>query len=425
MNINEQTENRLGCLRCVTHKPCYHRGMKETTTMQDARPPKRIIAALGATQISAWGSLFYAFSVLGPDILRELGWPPELVFGAFSWGLLVSGLAATPAGALIDRYGGARVMGAGSVLCGAGLVLLSRSHALASYYAAWTLLGIGMSATLYEAAFATINRELRERARAGISTLTLFGGFASTVFWPLTVKLDAALGWRDTYLVYGLLQLAVCLPLHLTLPRRSASHATRAKPGAQTDFRLKDALRLRAFWLLAAAFALNSFVFTGLAVHLIPLLRRLGHPLDSVVFWTAVIGPMQVLGRIGEMRFAGRTAPQRVGRFTFGLLPLALGLLLGIGGWLPAVALFCVLYGLSNGIMTIVRGTVPLQLFGHAHYGAIAGALAGPNLLCQAVAPLAMAVLLDGGMATGSLLAGLLGMSVLSAGFFLAATRKA
>ncbi|MBK4737770.1 MFS transporter [Noviherbaspirillum pedocola] len=392
--------------------------------MQAARSRKRIIASLGATQIMAWGSLFYAFSVLGPEILRELGWRPELVFGAFSWGLLVSGLAATPAGALIDRYGGARVMSAGSLLCGAGLILLSRSYALASYYAAWTLLGIGMSATLYEAAFATINRELRERARAGISTLTLFGGFASTVFWPLTVKLDAALGWRDTYLVYGLLQLVLCLPLHLTLPRRNVSNTAKVKPGAQPDFRLKDALRLRAFWLLAAAFALNSFVFTGLAVHLIPLLRRLGHPLAPVVFWTAVIGPMQVLGRIGEMRFAGRMLPQRVGRFTFALLPLSLGLLLLAGGWLPTVALFCVLYGLSNGIMTIVRGTVPLQLFGHAHYGAIAGALAGPNLLCQAMAPLAIASLLDGGLSPGRLLAGLLVVSMLSMSFFAVATRK-
>jgi predicted MFS family arabinose efflux permease len=286
------------------------------------------------------------------------------------------------------------------------------------------LLGIGMAATLYEAAFATINRELREGARSGISTLTLFGGFASTVFWPLTSKLDAALGWRDTYLVYGLLQLALCLPLHLALPRRPTLPEAAAKPESKTGFRLGDALRLRAFWLLAGAFALNSFIFTGMSVHLIPLLQRLGHPSALVVFLAAAIGPVQVAGRLGEMRIAGRAPPQKVGRLAFAMLSLSLVVLLLLGAWQWAVALFCVLYGLSNGIMTIVRGTVPLQLFGHAHYGAIAGALAGPNLFFQAIAPLVIAALLDGGMEAGRLLLGLLAVSVLSMGCYLAATSK-
>jgi hypothetical protein len=390
--------------------------------MHDARARRRIVAMLGIGQIATWGSLYYAFALLGPEMLREFGWRTELVFGAFSWALLVSGLAAAPAGALIDRHGGRRVMSAGSAVCGTGLMLLSQSHALSSYYAAWTLLGIGMAMTLYEAAFASINREFGERARAGISTLTLFGGFASTVFWPLTLKLNASLGWRDTWFVYGLMQWGLCLPLHLALPRRPSAASSPQKPNARADYRLKDVLRLRAFWLLAAAFAANSFIFTGLSVHLIALLQRLGHALAPMVFLAAFIGPMQVAGRIGEMLFAANTPPQRVGRFCFALLPLALLLLLLLGARQWAVAAFCLFYGLSNGIMTIVRGTVPLTLFGPAHYGAIAGAMAGPNLFCQAVAPLAMAFLLDAGAGTRPLLASLFAVSLLSMASFLAAT---
>jgi predicted MFS family arabinose efflux permease len=386
----------------------------------------RIIALLGITQICGWGSLFYAFTLLGPEIRRELGWRPELVFGAYSWGLLVSGLSAPLAGSLIDRFGGRLAMAAGSLLCGAGLILLSRTHALATYYAAWTMLGIGMALSLYEAAFATINRTMREQARAGISTLTLFGGFASTVFWPLTVKLNAGLGWREVYFLYGLMQLMLCLPLHLLLPAQAPSASVPAKlADAQPDFRLRDVLRLRAFWLLAAAFASNSFIFTGMTAHLIPLLQRLGHPLAFVVFLTALIGPTQVAGRISEMAFARRSAPERVGRFSFALLPLALALLLLLGTRQWALAAFCLLYGVSNGIMTIVRGTVPLSLFGHAHYGAIAGALAGPNLFCQAVAPLAIAFFLNDGLSAEALLASLLALSLLSMVLYRAATLSA
>src|SRR5690606_4914886 len=119
-----------------------------------------------------------------------------------------------------------------------------------------------------------------------------------------------------------------------------------------------------AFWKLAFAFATNAFIFSALSVHLIPILNRLGHPVATVVLFAAIIGPMQVAGRIGEMVFAGRTRPQTVGKVTFATLPAALLALVFFGVHQWAIGLFCVLYGLSNGILTIVRGTIPQALFG-------------------------------------------------------------
>ena len=364
--------------------------------MTIAAPARNTIPILAITQVIAWGTLYYAFAILAADIQRELGWRAETVFGAFSWCLLVGGLVSAPVGMLLDRFGGRFVMGAGSLLCGLGFILLSQAQQMLTYYIAWTLLGVSIAATLYEAAFATINHQYGLSARKAISTLTLFGGFASTAFWPLTLKLNTLIGWRDTYLWYAALQLCICLPLHLML-RASAPRAPYV-PGAasvRSDFTLREALRHPAFWTLAFAFSANSFIFSALSVHLIPILTRFGHPIDTVVFMAALIGPMQVAGRIGEMTVGRRLRPQTVGKITFALLPAALLALLFFGTRQWAMALFCTCYGLSNGILTIVRGTVPQAMFGTRNYGAISGAMAGPSMLSKAAGPLAVAAIIQ------------------------------
>ncbi|WP_194713269.1 MFS transporter [Noviherbaspirillum soli] len=382
------------------------------------------IGSLGFTLIASYGSLLYAFSLLAPEIHRTLGWRMELVFGAFSWGLLVAGLSSTPTGLLIDRFGGRFVMAAGSLICGAGLIGLSQVQALWQYYAAWTVLGVGMALVFYEAAFATINRAWTTDARSGISTVTLIAGFASTVFWPLTLKLNTMLGWRDTYLVYGVLQLVVCFPLHYLLSAPPMRASTPSHPTTSRSYSLREVVREPRFWKLACAFATNSFIFSALAVHLIPLLHKMGHSIATVVFFAAFIGPMQVTGRVGEMVFARRAAPEVVGKLTFAMLPAALAVLLFLGIEQWVVAAFCGLYGLSNGILTIVRGTVPQKLFGRENYGAITGALAGPTLMAQAAGPLVIAALVEAEISSKAVFTTLLTISLASAAFYIAAVRR-
>ena len=388
-----------------------------------------IIAILAISQVLSWGALYYAFSILAPQIQREMGWRAEAVYGAFSLSLLVAGLCATPAGILLDRCGGRFVMAAGSLICGAGFFGLGSAHSLVMYFAATSVLGIGMALVLYEAAFATINREFGAASRAGISTLTLFGGLASTVFWPVTLKLNAQLGWRDTYLAYGLVQLAVCLPLHLLLPgtlkaRPTGVAAVATSPGA-ADFTLREALNDATFWKLAFAFSANSFTFSALSVHLIPLLGSMGHSAATAVTLGALIGPMQVIGRIGELAVARRAQPQAVGLFAFAMLPAALLALACFGMQVPAVGVFCIFYGLGNGILTIVRGTVPQALYGRENYGAISGAMAGPALAAKAAGPLAIAALVQSTPSAGPVLWMLLAFSFASLGFYVSAVRKA
>jgi MFS family permease len=389
--------------------------------------PRKTIGILAFTQVMSWGSLYYAIAILAPEIQKEMGWRAEIVFGAFSWSLLIAGFASTPIGILLDRFGGRVVMGVGSFVCGSGLMMLGLNHSIVIYFIAWTLLGLGMALSLYEAAFATINREFVSNSRQAISTLTLFGGFASTLFWPLTLQLNTMIGWRNTYLLYGAVQLALCMPLHLMLNthRQKTVEATNAKTDSALarSHTLNEALHNPAFWKLALAFSANSFVFTALSVHLIPLLKQMGHAATLAVIMVALIGPMQVAGRLGEMMIARRALPQTVGKFTFSTLPGALLILILFGSQQWAVALYCILYGLSNGIVTIVRGTLPQTLFGRENYGAISGALAAPSLIAKAAGPLIMAVVIQHTTTPLPSLLIFLAFAMISLSFYLAAIK--
>jgi predicted MFS family arabinose efflux permease len=388
--------------------------------------PWKIIRLLAFTQIAAWGSLYYAFAIVAPDIQREFGWRTETVFGAYSWSLLVAGLASTPAGILLDRFGGRMVMGCGSLLAAAGLAVLALSHSIAVYFIGWTLIGAAMAMVLYEAAFATINREFHLQSRKAISVLTLFGGLASTVAWPLTLYLNARFGWRDTFLFYAGVQCLLCAPLHGLLPgsRQVVKRTLLQADITARNFTLREAVQDPTFWKLAFAFATNMFIFSALSAHLIPMLQRFGHSAGTAVLMATLIGPMQVAGRMAEMTVAHRILPQTIGKLTFSFLPMALLALLFYGDRQFAVAGFCILYGVSNGILTIVRGTVPQTLFGRENYGAISGALAGPSLLAKAAGPIVAASFIGFDDSPRSLLTGLLAISAASLLCFLAAIRS-
>lgn len=397
-------------------------------TAPDERRQRATLAILAITQIASWGSLYYSITILGPALAAQFHWSGTLVYGAYSWSLIVSGLAATPAGALLDRLGGRAVMGAGSLAAATGMLLLAGTTALPMYVLAWTVLGLAMAMTLYEAAFATLNREFGAGSRRLISTLTLFGGFASTVFWPLTMRLVELLGWRGTCMAYAAMHVLLCLPLHLCLAGRHRT-AIATQSGAMavtgTDLELRQALRHPAFWKLALAFAVNALIFSALAVHLIPLLHQLGYGATAAVALAALIGPAQVAGRIAERLWFQDAPPQHIGRLAFAALPAGLLAMLLVARQQWAAGLFCLLLGASNGVLTIVRGTVPQLLFGRRHYGAIAGAMAGPSLLARAAGPLLTAVLLGGGAPPLVLLGLFLGLSLLSLTGFVAATLPA
>ena len=348
-----------------------------------------VISALGVVQILTWGSSFYLPAVLAGPVADSTGWPLAWVVGGLSVGLLVAACASPHVGAAIHRQGGRPVLALAALLLAAGLTTLALAPVLPVFLAGWLLLGLGMGCGLYDPAFATLGRLYGASARPAITTLTLWGGFASTVCWPLSAFLVAHVGWRGACLAYAGLHLAVTLPLVLLLiPRAPALPAAECP---QAGIGPLSARERRAFLLFAGVLILGGAIMSLVSVHLLTLLQARGVALASAVSYGALIGPAQVGARIAELSFKGRYHPLWTLTAALGLIALGL-VLLAFG--LPGVGIWLVVYGGGNGIYSIARGTVPLALFGPARYPLVVGRLARPGLVAQALAPPAGAFVL-------------------------------
>ena len=365
-------------------------------------PVTHAVVALGFTQITAWGTTLYALGVLGKPIAADTGWSQSLVFAGLTVALLVSSAASTAVGRWIDQRGGRLVMSAGSVLIAVGLVALAQVTHPYAYLAAWAFLGLAMRMNLYDAAFAALVQVAPSRGRRAISYLTLFGGFASSVFWPIGYELNASLGWRNTLMVFAAINLIVCLPLHwFGLARRDPEPAAPSDgaPAAGTsgpaEPPLEGSARTIGMVLFGLIGASSAVVMGALAVHLVPILEASGLALATAVFLASLKGVAQVAGRVWEIVLGRNLEPLNLGRISVAFMPASfIVLMLGGASFWSAFA-FTMLFGVANGLVTIVRGAVPLALFGPKGYGEVLGILATPYLLLAALSPAAFALIVE------------------------------
>lgn len=365
-------------------------------------PAAKATIGLCLTQIVGWGTTFLMPSVLGRHFERDLGLPTEIVFGGITVMFGVGALFAPRVGRLLDRTGARSVMAIGSVVYALSLAALSFSQGLVSYLLCWAAMGIASTLALNTPASIALAQIAGSRARQAIAILAIIGGFASTVFWPLSEALEVFFGWRGVLLIYAAIHLFICAPVHLlVLPGRplvsaQAGGATVAAPPPSEQTR-------RIFLLLAVAFSCGAFIFTGFIVHAIGVLRGLGHDPASALLLASLIGPAQVAVRVVELLFGHRYAISSSTLFAAAVLPLGLGLAFLAGGNF-VVALLCLqAYGIANGLKAVLRATLPLALFGRAQFGTYLGRLALPQGIVSAAAPPVLAAVMANHGAEGVL----------------------
>lgn len=357
------------------------------------------VNALGITQITAWGTSYYCLGVLAKPIAADTGWTMGTIFLGFSIALVTMGLISTSVGRLIDRIGARAVMSIGTIIVSAGLLGLSQVRDVALYFAAWFVIGVGMRCCLYDAAFAALVQAVPSRGRTAISYLTLYGAYASTVFWVIGHYLNEAYGWRGTLLIFAAINLAVCLPLNwLGLSRRESETETvaaKAPERAQDGPALEGRMRTVGIALFALIMSLNGFVFGVVSLQLVPLLEAAGLAGAAAVWVASLKGHGQFGGRLVEIFFGKNLKAMTVARIAIGILPPALLLLMLARGEFWLLVTFTLLLGASQGVITIVRGAVPLALFGTQGYGAVLGLIATPILLVNAFSPALFAFIVD------------------------------
>ncbi len=347
-----------------------------------------IIIGLGTTQTLAWASSYYLPAILADPIARDLGVSSNWIFAAFSASQVISALLAPRIGRHIDLVGGRPVLSMSNLVLAAGLALLGLTTSVPMLIAAWLLLGIGMSAGLYDAAFAALGRIYGDSARRSITGITLIAGFASTVGWPLSAWGLETIGWRNTCFAWAAAHILMGLPINLImLPAvkgAKAAVAAAVKPHIPID---------RTMIILGFVFAAAWTVTGAMAAHLPRLMEAAGATTTQAVFAGALIGPSQVAARIFEATFLSRYHPLVSTKLACITHPIGAAILGLAGG--GAASVFAIFHGSGNGILTIARGTLPLAIFGPQNYGYRLGIIGAPARMAQAAAPLLFGLLID------------------------------
>jgi MFS family permease len=361
------------------------------------------VAALAVGQIVCWAVLFYTFTAFVLPMQRELGWSAPSLMGAYTTGLAVSAALSFAVGAAIDRGRGRAVLAWGPLVGAAGLLLWAAASHVVVLYLAWTVIGVAMAMTLYEPAFTVVTRLYPQHFREAVTAITLVGGLASTLCFPLLALLQEVFDWRQSLVALALL-LAAVGALHARVLRGASIAPLPASPAAASDGAAPadampadatpaDAFGSRAFWALTATFSSATFLTGALWAHMVPALAAKGLSGADALKVLVTVGPSQVAGRLVFLLLGRRFTLRALGLVTLAGLPLGC-LLFAFGHELPVLMLFALVFGMANGVATLVRGGLLPDYFGRAAIGRIGGAMSAIAQAARAAAPLVTAWLL-------------------------------
>lgn len=353
--------------------------------------PSFATLGMGVSMTVGYGTLYYSFSILAPEIAREFGWSQSFVFAVFSIGLLGGAVSAPIVGRLIDRFGARPVLAFGSILAAgmlAGLSMVQNGWQFAVVTLAAEFISLAVQ---YDAGFAALAQRHGQDARSQITLVTLVAGFASTVFWPLIQWLLTMMSWREVYLVLAALNLVLALPVHVLWPSYRAP-ATRAAGADASAAAMAPASRRPHLALMAISLSAGGFVLSAMGASLLVLLGDAGFTPAAATLAGSLIGPSQVAARLIEYARRGVLSPPVTGLIATGAIFVALVLLFA-AALIPAVAIvivFAIFFGIGQGLTSIIRGVLPLHFFGTAGYGRTMGTLSGIRMVLSAAAPVSI-----------------------------------
>jgi MFS family permease len=357
--------------------------------------PSTVLWVLSLGQLISWGLIYYTFPLFLEPMQKDLGWSRDELFGALSSGLMVAGLCSIPVGAWIDRGHARLLMTCGSAMAAVLMFAWSQVHSVAMFYVIWIGLGACQSVTLYEPAFAVITRVYGPRFRQAIMVMTFIGGLASTFGIPFAQLLIERIDWRPTLVVLAAINLAVAVLIHWLFvpgPKEEAIPISAPAPPstgvAKKKSPLAAAVRVPAFWGLVVAFAGYGLAFSAMSFHLIPLLAERHVEMGVVMAIIALIGPMQVVGRVLLMAAQRHITAIQLGALIYLAFPISMAMLAAGISDVYGLILFAIIYGVANGLVTILRGMAVPEFVGPEGYGVVSGALTMPTNIMRAVGPL-------------------------------------
>jgi MFS family permease len=365
------------------------------------------VAGIGITQVIGWGTSFNTLTVFGTTIGDELSLSRETVFLGITLQLLVSALLAPRMGRLVDRLGARPVMIAGSFVAALAMLLQAAAHGPASYMLGWAVIGIAAPMMLSTAAMPGLVQVVGANARRWITGLTLISGLTSTVFLPINYALLQIVGWRWAYVIFALLHVAICAPIHWLVVRRGAGVSLAAddpaRPLPPPDGLLAAGGRRRAFTLLAVWTCTEGVLTWGLYMQVIDVLQAMGLAAGTAIALWTIVGPAQAMARFGELVLGGRHSIMTTALFSALFTSTSFVVFLAAGVSVASTAIFCLMMGVGHGLYAVARNTLPLTLFGAREYGRYMGLLMVPQNVVNAAAPVLIAAVISRWSPVGAL----------------------
>ncbi len=360
---------------------------------------RRVVFPFAIAETLVWATYFYSFPAFLPTWEQDLGFSKASLTGAFTLSLFVSALLSPAIGRLIDQGYGRIVFASSAALASLMLFLLSGVTQIWQFYFIWFVIGIAMSGSLYDACFAIVTYSLGGNARRAITLITLAAGFAGTVSFPSAHLLSELFGWRTAILLFALTVAFVCVPLILYGSSYADKQSKLNAPKPSKN--IKDALAIvkaPSFWFIGITFFLISINHGIIISHMLPIFYERGLSAGAAVLMAALMGPMQVAGRLVMI-----TIENRVTVFAICIASLTA---IFVAGWaiyfgsaaISLIFLFVFAQGSGYGVVMIIRPTVIAELLGRRDFGIVAGLLAMGFVIGTAVAPILGSLLwLNGG----------------------------
>ena len=350
----------------------------------------RLVISLGITQTIGYASSFYLPAVLARPMAEELKTSASTVYAAFSIALIIAALIAPFAGRYIDKWGGKRILSATNIWFAFSLIFLSQTHHIILFFLGWIFMSLSMGAGLYDMAFASVVRSRGQTSQSIIVGITLIAGFASTIGWPITHYFLTTFSWRIALLAWAGVHLFLALPLHLSLVLPMHPISTKSELGSQGE--QKKSYVLITF-VLALVFVCFGFCVNAIAGHIPGLLQLFGVTAAVSIAVCTALGPAQVFARLTYFFALQKVHPATTAMMAVFIMPLgAISLILFGQDFALAV---CITHGFGSGIMFIVKGILPLRIFGEKGYGRRQGLIFMPANMMQALAPFIFSLCID------------------------------
>lgn len=242
------------------------------TPVKSLSAPGIVTLAAGGNQLVNWGISFYMPGTFASAIAQETGWAATEIYAGLTIAMLMMAMISPFVARLLACFGGQRVVVTGTLMISAGCLIMAYVHSLPGWFAAWLLTGTGMRLALYDALFAALVNIYGSSARLTISRVTLSGGLASALFWPLGTGLLTQMDWRHALLIYALFGLLSAMLL-CKMPNHKLPSARRIIQRQRLSGQDK-----RLALLYASLIALVTFVSNGTSTHLPEFIASFGLP---------------------------------------------------------------------------------------------------------------------------------------------------